>query len=242
MDCVLMDPWHAPAGCESQFTERVLRMPHTRFCFQPIAAAPAVAARPPAVERGRITFGSFNNIAKVNAQVIDAWSRILLGTPGSRLVLKWRTLDEATCRSRLAETFQRAGVGPDRVEFRPASDHATVLAEYGGIDIALDTFPFTGGQTSFDAAWMGVPVVTLAGQRPVSRQTLCLLGNLGLEDLAADTVDGFVERAIVLAKDRARLEDLRSTLRQRMRNSPLMQAAEFAQAFADVLLKAAASV
>src|SRR6185369_7784673 len=120
--------------------------------------------------------------------------------------------------------------------------HEELLAEYGGIDVALDTFPFTGGQTSFESVWMGVPVVTLAGARPVSRQTLCVLGNLGLEDLAADSVDGFVDRAIQLAKDKPRIRELRSTLRQRMRESPLMQAPEFARAFADVLRNAAAAV
>jgi len=243
MDCILMDPWHAPAGCESQFTERILRMPHTRFCFQPIDDAPPVAARPPAAERGRITFGSFNNIAKVNEQVIQAWARVLQGVQGSRLVLKWRTLAEAGCRGELAARFQRAGIGPDRLEFRPASDHATLLGEYGGIDIALDTFPFTGGQTSFEAFWMGVPVVTLAGRRSVSRQTLCILGNLGLEkELAAQAVDDYVERAVALAKDVARLGHYRATLRQRMRESPLMQAPEFARDFAQLLRDVAGAV
>ncbi len=242
MDYVLMDPWHAPEGCESQFTERILRMPHTRFCFRPIDDAPAAALRPPVFERRHITFGSFNSIAKVNEQVIQAWSRVLHGTKGGRLVLKWRTLADASCRAELAAKFQRAGIGPDRLEFRPASGHAGLLADYGGIDIALDTFPFTGGQTSFEAAWMGVPVVTLAGARPVSRQTLCVLGNLGLEEFAAQTEEGFVERAIALARDTARLADLRRSLRQRMQGSPLMQAPEFARAFTDVLLNAAASV
>jgi predicted O-linked N-acetylglucosamine transferase (SPINDLY family) len=242
MDCVLMDPWHAPAGCEDQFSERILRMPHTRFCFQPIDAAPAAVARPPSAERGHVTFGSFNSIAKINEKVIQAWSRILNGTAGSRMVLKWRTLADASLRGELAARFQRAGIGPERLEFRPASDHAALLAEYGGIDIALDTFPFTGGQTSFEAVWMGVPVVSLAGLRPVSRQTLCVLGNIGLEDLAAFSVDDFVDRAVALAKDGARLGKLRSTLRWRMQDSPLMQAPEFAQSFTDILLNAARTV
>ena len=240
MDCVLMDPWHAPAGCEDQFTERVLRMPHTRFCFQPIDDAPEVAARK--ANPARMVFGSFATIAKVNEKVIQAWSRILQGTPGSRMVLKWRTLGDPAFCAGLAAKFQRAGIGPERIEFRPASDHVTLLRQYGDIDIALDTFPFTGGQTSFEAFWMGVPVVTLAGGRPASRQTLCVLGNLGLEELAAHTVDEFVERAVGLASDAARIADLRSTLRQRMRASPLMNAPEFAQSFTDILRTAAGAV
>jgi protein O-GlcNAc transferase len=240
MDCVLMDPWHAPAGCEHQFTERVLRMPHSRFCFQPLAGAPAVAPR--SAVAGRIVFGSFMNVAKINDRVVQAWARILAATPGSRLVLKWRTLEDGECRNRLATAFQRAGIVPGRIEFRPASDHVAMLAEYGDIDIALDTFPFTGGQTSFEAAWMGVPVVTLAGLRPVSRQTLCVLGNLGLEDLAAQGVDDFVACAVALAEDVARLSELRATLRGRMLGSPLMRAPEFARDFVRLLHDAAGSV
>jgi predicted O-linked N-acetylglucosamine transferase (SPINDLY family) len=237
MDYVLMDPWHAPQGVEAQFTERVLRMPHTRFCFRPIDAAPPVARRE--ADAGRIVFGSFNNVAKINGRVVEAWSRVLQRTPGSKLVLKWRTLSETGCRETLAERFQRAGADLRRIEFRGASPHAELLAEYGDIDVALDTFPFTGGQTSFEALWMGVPVVTLAGHRPVSRQTLCLLGNLGLDDLAADTVDGFVERAVGLAHDAPRLGELRATLRRRMQASPLMDAPAFAHAFVTILRDAA---
>jgi predicted O-linked N-acetylglucosamine transferase (SPINDLY family) len=240
MDCILMDPWHAPDGSEAQFTERVLRMPHTRFCFQPIAAAPQVAAR--TASAGRIVFCSFNNVAKINEKVVEAWSRILQGTPGSRLVIKWRTLALPECRARIAGWFQRAGIGPERLEFRAESRHEAMLAEYGDIDIALDTFPFTGGQTSFEATWMGVPVVTLAGGRPVSRQTLCILGNLGLEELAARTVDEFVDRAIALAQDSARIRELRGTLRERMQASPLMDAPRFARAFVTTLHDAAGGV
>jgi predicted O-linked N-acetylglucosamine transferase (SPINDLY family) len=241
MDYVLMDPWHAPPGSEAQFTERVLRMPHSRFCFRPIDDAPAVADR--VATSGGIRFGSFNNIAKVNPQVIQAWSRILERTPGSRLVLKWRTLEDAHCRKWLAAAFQSFGIAADRLDFRRESRHEEMLAEYGDIDIALDTFPFTGGQTSFEATWMGVPVITLAGNRTVSRQTLCLLGNLELEsELSAQTMEGFVERAVTLARNPPRLRELRSTLRLRMQASPLMQAPEFARALVKALRDAAGSV
>lgn len=240
MDYVLMDPWHAPAGAEAQFTERVLRLPHTRFCFRPIDAAPAVAPRE--ADAGRIVFGSFNNIAKINDHVVQAWSRVLQGVPGSRLVLKWRTLALPACRLALAARFRRAGIGSERLELRAESRYEALLGEYGDVDIALDPFPFTGGQTSFDALWMGVPVVTLAGQRPVSRQTLCMLGNIGLETLAADNVDGFVERAVGLSHDVARLRELRATLRQRMQASPLMDAPAFARAFVNILRDAADGV
>lgn len=240
MDYVLMDPWHAPEGVEAQFTERLLRMPHTRFCFQPVALGPPVAQRE--ADASRIVFGSFNNIAKISEPVVQAWSSVLHRVPGSRLVLKWRTLRLPACREALAARFARAGIAQECIEFRPDSSHEALLGEYGDIDIALDTFPFTGGQTSFDAMWMGVPVVTRAGHRPVSRQTLCLLGNVGLEELAAETIDGFVERAVGLARDAARLGELRATLRQRMLASPLLDAPAFARAFVNILRDAANQV
>jgi predicted O-linked N-acetylglucosamine transferase (SPINDLY family) len=238
MDYVLMDPWHAPAGCEGQFSERILRLPHTRFCFQPLASAPEVAP-PPSASRGRITFGSFNSIAKLNERVIELWSRVLRGVPGSRLVLKWRTLANSSFRGALAARFERLGVAPGRIELRPASEHSALLAEYGDIDIALDPYPFTGGQTSFEAHWMGVPVVTLAGARPVSRQTLCILGNLGMADQAAHTDDVYVERACMLAEDPQRLSELRSSLRAKMSSSALMDAEAFSRAFVEVVRSAA---
>lgn len=242
MDFVLMDPWHAPAGCESQFTERILRMPHTRFCFQPVAGAPPVAPQPPSAARRPVTFGCFNNVAKINDRVIAAWSRVLKGVPGSKLALKWRTFADASFRIAFAARLKRAGIGPERIELRRAGDYSAMLAEYGDIDIALDTFPFTGGQTSFDATWMGVPVVTLAGHRPVGRQTLSILGNLGMEDLAAGDEDGYVARAISLADDPARLAAYRAGIRERMRASPLMQPADFARAFLAVLRDASGAV
>ena len=242
MDFVLMDPWHAPAGSENQFSERVLRMPHTRFCFQPVLGAPPVALQPPSATRRHITFGCFNNVAKMNDRVLAAWSRILEGVPRSKLVLKWRTFADASFRVAFASRLRRAGIAPKRFELRPAGDYLALLAEYGDIDIALDTFPFTGGQTSFDATWMGAPIVTLAGHRPVGRQTLCILGNLGMEDLATSDEDSYVARAIALADEPARLAGHRATIRERMRASPLMQSADFSQAFLSVLRTASGAV
>jgi len=220
----------------------MLRMPDTRFCFQPVKGAPLVASQPPSATRGHVTYGCFNNIAKVNDRVLAAWSSILNGVPRSRLILKWRTFVDASFRSAFTARLARAGIAPERVELRPAGDYLAMLAEYGDIDIALDTFPFTGGQTSFDATWMGVPVVTLAGHRPVGRQTLSILGNIRMEDLATYDVEGYVARAISLADDTARLADYRTTIRERMRASPLMQSAEFAEAFLAVLRTAVGAV
>jgi hypothetical protein len=176
-----------------------------------------------------ITFGSFNNTGKLNAGVLDVWSQVLAAVPLSRLVLKWRSLvDETLCES-IRAAFAKRGIDPSRIELRPASFHAYVLLEYADIDIALDPFPFTGGMTSCETLWMGVPVITWPQDRVVSRQTFALLNQIGLPELAAKDAEDYVRIAVELANNPQRLMHLRQTLRQRMQASPLCDVAGFTQ-------------
>jgi predicted O-linked N-acetylglucosamine transferase (SPINDLY family) len=226
IDAVLLDEWHAPAGTQAQFAEPIVHMPGGRMCYQPVPWAPAVAA-PPCLQAGHITFGSFNNTGKLNAGVFDVWSQVLAAVPQSRLVLKWRSLaDEALCDS-VRAAFAGKGIDPSRIELRPASFHADVLLQYADIDIALDPFPFTGGLTSCEALWMGVPVVTWPQDRVVSRQTFAFLSAIGLAELAAKDAADYVHIAQTLAADRAKLTHLRSALRNTMQASSLMDVAGF---------------
>jgi predicted O-linked N-acetylglucosamine transferase (SPINDLY family) len=226
IDAVLLDEWHAPAGTQAQFAEPIVHMPGGRMCYQPVPWAPAVAA-PPCLQAGHITFGSFNNTGKLNAGVFDVWSQVLAAVPQSRLVLKWRSLaDEALCDS-VRAAFAGKGIDPSRIELRPASFHADVLLQYADIDIALDPFPFTGGLTSCEALWMGVPVVTWPQDRVVSRQTFAFLSAIGLAELAAKDAADYVHIAQTLAADRAKLTHLRSALRNIMQASSLMDVAGF---------------
>jgi predicted O-linked N-acetylglucosamine transferase (SPINDLY family) len=165
MDSVLMDRWHVPPEHEDHFTEEVLRLPHSRWCYHPVAFAPEVSP-PPCLATGTVTFGSFNNTAKYNDAVFAAWARILLAVPGSRLVLKSYTFDDAAQAERVRVAFEALGVVRDRLDLRPASFHRQLLEQYADIDIALDPFPFTGGYTSCEALWMGLPIVTLCGDGP----------------------------------------------------------------------------
>jgi len=226
IDYLLTDAAHVPPGSERWFTEQIVRLPVGRFCYAPPELAPDVAP-PPMVARGHVTFGSFNNLSKVTPPVIELWARVVGAVPDARLVLKWRSLADAGERERLLAAFDAAGLVPARVELRPAGPHAAMLAEYGDLDIALDPFPFCGGLTSCEALWMGVPVVTLPGTRPVSRQTLGLLAQLGLDELAARDPADYVAIAAGLARDSVRLSALRATLRSRMTASPLCDAARF---------------
>ncbi|MCX7172461.1 MAG: tetratricopeptide repeat protein [Proteobacteria bacterium] len=226
MDAVLMDAHHVPAGYGRLFSERVVRLPSSRFCYSAPDVSPEVA-QPPIFKNGHVTFGSFNNTAKLNGQVMRVWAEILNGLPTSRLILKCRTLADQAYRNELLMNFSQLGIEAKRIELRLHSPHEQLLAEYGDVDVAFDPFPFTGGLTSCEALWMGVPVITLYGSRPVSRQTLCFLRNLGLEDLAADNVATYVKKAIALAGNLEMLASLRLGLRDRMRNSPLMDGPGF---------------
>ena len=236
MDAVLLDEWHAPPGTEAQFVEPVVRLPGGRFCYTPVPFAPVEVASPPCAAKEHVTFGCFNNTSKFNPDVLALWARVLAAVPDSRLVLKWRTFqDSALCES-VRAAFGKFGIAPERLELRGASFHADVLKEYADIDIALDPFPFTGGLTSCEALWMGVPVVTWPQSRVVSRQTYAFLSAIGLPELAAKDGDDYVRIAAELAADPARLHVLRAGLRDRMRASPLCDVTGFTRDLEDALL------
>jgi predicted O-linked N-acetylglucosamine transferase (SPINDLY family) len=223
VDYAVMDRHSAPEGAEAWFTEALVRLPFNRFCYSP----PEFAPEPAAPAREAVVFGSFNNPAKIGPEVVRLWARVLDAVPGARLVLKWKILDQPESRARIERLFAEHGVGPDRLELRGYSDYAETLGQYADVDIALDPFPFGGGFTSLDALWMGVPVVTLVQDRVAGRQTLGFLAQLGLDDLAADTEDGYVRIAAALAADPRRRAELRESLRGRMVASPLTDAKAF---------------
>jgi predicted O-linked N-acetylglucosamine transferase (SPINDLY family) len=215
MDYALLDRATVPVEAEPWFSETVHCLPVSRLCYQgPDAPLPAP---PPMIARGHVTFGSFNNIAKLGPAVVAAWSSILHAVPGSRLLLKWPHLAQAETAARLLGAFQAHGIDAARIELRGNSPPAQLLAEYGDMDIALDPFPYCGAFTSCEALWMGVPVVTLPGPRPFSRQTLALITALGLDDqLAARDLAEYHVLAVTLANDLDRLTRLRAELRPAM--------------------------
>ena len=231
IDYLVMDASTIPPG-SNWSTEAVVRRPHGRFCYSPPPYAPEVAL-PQTRPDGGVTFGSFNNLAKIGPQVVRLWARVLDAVPGSRLLLKWPELNQPSVRKRVTEAFAAAGVGPDRLELREGSGHDAMLAEYADVDIALDPFPFCGGLTSSEALWMGVPVVTLPQDRVASRQTLAFLHGIGLDDLAANSEDDYVRIAAALAADPARRAELRQTLRPRMAAAPLTDGTTFTPGLED---------
>jgi predicted O-linked N-acetylglucosamine transferase (SPINDLY family) len=227
MDYFITDPFTSPAHMGQLFSETPVCLPHTRFCYGPPAYAPEVGPLP-FLKNGFLTFGSFNRLPKLTDAVVDAWSRILLAVPASRLVIKSSALSESLVRQRLLERFAQQGVAAERLELRQGSGHTEMLAEYGDIDLALDTFPFNGGMTTLEALWMGVPVLTIAGNTVVSRQTISALSNMGLEkELAFADPDQYVAAAVRLAAQAEQLSQWRQELRARMVASPLRDAKRF---------------
>jgi len=226
MDYLLTDGYLTPPDFGQPFVESLIRLPHSRFCYRP----PAYAPKPAAVSRdvsAQITFGSFNRLEKVNESVIRLWVRVLDNVPGSRLLLKAKVFDDPAGRNYWLQRFQSFGLGADRLVLSGYSPHADMLAEYAAVDIALDTFPFTGGLTTLEALWMGTPVVTFAMQTMVGRQSLAILKLIGLDDCVAYSEAEYIEAAIRLAGNPQRLQALRVELRQHLQSSPLCDEALF---------------
>ena len=219
-----------PAGNRiAHAKEKAWMLPDCWTCYEPPTGYPEVNALPSAAGKP-FTFGSLNNNCKINGDVLDAWARILLATPGSRLKLLAK---QGTHRRRFVDELVRRGVEAERIQFAdyvPAAadlSQGGLLARYHDIDVALDTFPYGGMTTTLDALWMGVPVVSLIGERNLGRAGLSLLSNVGLSEFATKDADGYVDVAVKLAHDLPRLADLRASLRERMRASPILDAAGY---------------
>ena len=226
MDCRITDGTADPApAAEERHTESLLRMADCFLCYQPPPDAPAATPREAA---GAVVFSSFNNIAKLNDETLRLWAQILAAVPASRLALKASTLNYPDTVDRLLDSCERAGIDTARVELRGwIADRQQHLELYNEIDIALDTCPYNGTTTTCEALWMGVPVVTLAGEVHMSRVGATLLRSARLEDLVAHSSAEYVDIAVALAGNVARRHSLRAGLRARLQASPLLDHAGF---------------
>jgi predicted O-linked N-acetylglucosamine transferase (SPINDLY family) len=216
-----------PGQTEAWHSEKLYRLPEVFSCYRAPAECPAVSPLP-ALAAGHVTFGCFNNFAKVADSTLEHWARLLRAVPHSRLLLKSRGLSDPATVARVHAHFAAAGVGADRIECNGVELSVPAhLALYHRVDIALDTFPYNGTTTTCEALWMGVPVVTLAGRTHASRVGASLLTHLGwLEGIAADKTE-YGARAQRLAADLPGLARLRQGLRERMRRSPVCDEPRF---------------
>ena len=233
----LVDKITDPEGEADAFaTEKLLRFSNCAWAYEPPADAPEPQMTDAAAP---ITFGSFNNFLKVTGVTLAAWARILEKVPGSRLLIKSPYLEDSEVSTSVREKLAAAGIPTDRVEllgfFENPADH---LAAYSRVDVALDTFPYNGTTTTCEALWMGVPVVSLAGDRHASRVGLSLLTAVGHPDWAVENIDAYIEKAVTLAKDRPQRESLRHSLREDVSQSPLLDHAGQAARFESALRQA----
>ncbi len=227
IDYLLADRFETPPEAESFYSERILRMPNGYVCYDPPAYAPAVLPLP-AISRGFVTFSSFNYRPKISREIVDVWAKILKRVSGSRLLFKYRGMNEAVVAEPLRSEFASRGVEPNRIEFLGWSAHAELLAEYQRVDLALDSFPYNGGLTTCEALWMGVPVITCPGETFASRHGLSHVSNVGLTETIAHNLDDYADVAVSLATDLPRLAAIRSGLRARLAASPLCDGPRFA--------------
>ncbi len=222
----LADTWH---------TETVLRLPDSQWCFRPFGALTAPGPLP-ARERGYVTFGSFNNLAKAGDTILRCWAQLLTRMPDSRLRIT-RVLSSQRA-AEIVATLQRAGVAAERIECTPWRREIPYGLQFAGVDIALDPYPYNGVTTTCESLYFGLPVISLYGRNCVSRSGLSILNTVGLGELVASTPEQYVDIAVALAGDLQRLEKLRLGLRSRIEQSPLRDEKRFAANF-ERLLKSA---
>lgn len=234
MDYILADPRQIPPGSECWYSETVLRMPDDYICFDPPPGSPPVGPLP-AQAAGHVTFGSLNVLCKTTPQMLAIWAQILHRVPRSRLILKSMGLGDAPTASRYLEVFESHGIPAERLELQGRSPSDQVIATYNRVDIALDTHPYNGGLTTCEALWMGVPVVTLPGESFASRHGLAHLTAAGMPETIAANPGHYVEIAVQLASDIAKLAKLRARLRERTAISPLCNGKRFAAHFSNLM-------
>jgi predicted O-linked N-acetylglucosamine transferase (SPINDLY family) len=226
IDYRITDPKASPEGRLDAFhSEQLLRLPDCQWCYQPPPGCPEVSD-PPAARNGFVTFGSFSSLAKIGPRVVELWCRLLELDPNARLLIVGRGL--GAIREGYLSRFGNRGIAPERVDLREFQSFRNYLALHGSVDVTLDTFPYAGGTTTCHSLWMGVPVVSLAGDSPPSRGGVSLLKTVGLDELVADTPQRYLDIACDLAGDTGTLATLRTSMRARMSASPLMDAARFA--------------
>lgn len=231
IDWLVGDAVVTPPDHDSIYSERILRLPQTVFCFAPETDYPLPDVNP----KRPLTFGSFNNIPKLTQTTLALWAQILRGVPGSRLLLKAPSFSSAAAADRIRRIFADHDIDAARLIFRGPSALAQMMAEYGDVDIALDPMPYNGGTTTLQAMWMGVPVVTLAGDYFVSRMGASFMTAAGLPDWVASDPAEYVQIAVHKAGDRAALQALKSNLRAQLVARPAWNIQTYTRGFQDGL-------
>ena len=236
IDWLIADSVVAPTEHESLYSEKVMRLPNTVFCFAPETQYPFPDYQQSHAQRP-LTFGSFNNVPKLTPHTLKLWATILEKVPGSKLLLKAPSFKDESAIKIFTQRLLAEGVDPSRLEFRGPVGLTDMMAEYADVDIALDPVPYNGGTTTLQAMWMGVPVVVKAGNNFVSRMGASFMSAADLGDWVAETDADYVQIAKQMAADRQALLNLKKGLRQRLLNSPAWDVDQYAKDFGECLHK-----
>ncbi|MDI1308080.1 MAG: tetratricopeptide repeat protein [Methylotenera sp.] len=228
MDYFIADEVGVPESNRSQFVEKIKYLPDTRLCFTAPDTEVSVSALP-ALNNQLITFGCFQNMAKVSDEVLDLWAEVLIAVPNSRLRWQYKSFSDAAVAKDLKNRLEKRGIEANRVNLLGAVTREAYLAAHHEVDVILDTFPFNGGTTTCEALWMGVPTLTLAGDRLIARQGASLLTAAGLSDWVAESQSEYINKAKAFCGDLSQLANLRSSLRAQVLASPLFDAQCFAK-------------
>lgn len=234
IDWFLTDRWETPDGFERFYTERLLRLDDGYVCYLPPDDPPGVTPLP-TLTRNRVTFGCFNNVTKITDATLAAWAKILSRVPQARLTLRCPQFSESIAVNRLERRAESVGLDSSRLDFLGKAPHRTFLAGYNAIDIALDPFPYSGGLTTCESLFMGVPVITLSGEHFAARHSVSHLSNIGLADCVTASPEAYVERAVAMTADIPALAALRARLRQQTLASPLCDSTRFGRNLAKAL-------
>jgi len=227
IDYIIGDPYVTPLQNKDHFVEKIWQMPKIWCHLSSSDIKNINTEATPALKNNYITFGSFNNLHKMNELVISTWSKILNLVPNSVLFLKTGQLDSYLFKNKIIKQFLKNGVFENRLILDKPSKREELLSSYNKVDIALDTFPYNGGTTSFETAWMCVPLLTIEGEKFISRCGLSINKNLGLEDWIAKNPEDYINKAVMFSKDFSKLDLLRSQLRNNSRKSILFNSEEF---------------
>ena len=228
MNALIADRFQVTPGTEAHYTETIVRMPDSYVCFDPPVDPPSVAPLP-AGAAGPLTFAAFHAPAKINSDVVALWARVLAMEAGSRILFVYAGYDMAEVQERIRGWFAVGGISSERLCFNGRLSRRELLQRYNEADLALDTFPYSGGITTCEALWMGVPVITLPGRTFAGRHSLSHLSVVGLTETIARDADDYVQIVRRLGADRLHLRELRSGLRGRVLASPLCDAPRFAR-------------
>ncbi|MFZ3046578.1 MAG: FkbM family methyltransferase [Desulfatirhabdiaceae bacterium] len=227
MDYRITDATADPPGITDRYyTEDLIRLAGGFLCYHPSQGSPDISDTP-CLKNGYITFGSFNNRAKINSKVIALWSDLLKQVDNSRLILKSSISSDQDTKKQLLSLFVQNGIDASRIEILPYLPFSEHLKQYHRVDIALDTFPYNGTTTTCEALWMGVPVIVLAGNTHASRVGVSILGQLAFHEGIATSEDDYIQKAVMLASDTDFLQSWRKFCRQKMQASSLMDEINF---------------